>query len=147
MADGRAARFAVAHQGAGSMTMRWTAILLSCASFALAAQTEAPPSTPASAPAASTPQAEPAAAEVVTGEPTVKVDDLVRGARKALDAQDYAAAEMLLSEATKLDPSEPSLSYNLGVARFRQGDFEGAARAFSRAAELSNDANLRAKAA
>jgi len=72
---------------------------------------------------------------------------IVREAQRAMEAEEYAKAEALLSEAMKLLPGEASLPYNLGVARYRQGDFTGAGEAFSRAAELANDPNLRARSA
>jgi Ca-activated chloride channel family protein len=74
-------------------------------------------------------------------------DALVREAQRALDSEQFADAERLLAEAARLMPGEASLPYNLGVARYRQGDYAGAAKAFTRAAELANDANLRARAA
>jgi Ca-activated chloride channel family protein len=72
---------------------------------------------------------------------------IVREAQQALDTEQFAHAEALLSEAMEALPAEASLPYNLGVARFRQGDFQGAAEAFTRASELAADPNLAARAA
>lgn len=60
-------------------------------------------------------------------------------ARTGADA--YAAgrwkeARQALVKATKARPDDPKLAYDLGCAHYQGGDFEGAAKAFGRAAEL-----------
>lgn len=60
-------------------------------------------------------------------------------ARKGADA--YAAgrwkeARQALVKASATRPDDPKLAYDLGCANYQAGDFEGAAKAFGRAAEL-----------
>lgn len=53
---------------------------------------------------------------------------------EALQAQDYAAAEQHLSEAAQLDPDDPYVELNLGVAYQRLGELDKARTAYEHAA-------------
>ena len=66
-------------------------------------------------------------------------------ATAAMQAEDWAAAEDAWGRLESLDPGLADAAYNRGVARYRAGDFNGAADAFQRAARLG-DADLAAHA-
>lgn len=51
----------------------------------------------------------------------------------------YQTAVDLLTELSLERPDDPDVYDRLGAARYRAGDFEGAARAYDRAAELADD--------
>jgi Ca-activated chloride channel family protein len=66
-------------------------------------------------------------------------------ATAAMQAEDWSAAEEAWGRLESLDPGLADAAYNRGVARYRAGDFNGAAEAFQRAARLG-DADLAAHA-
>ena len=111
---------------------KWLANLaLACTAIALMGQAKS--------------QAPTADLEAAAVAPERAPDELLREAQAALETQQYVEAEKLLAEASRLMPGEASLPYNLGIARYRLGDFTGAAEAFTRAAELANDPDLKAR--
>ncbi len=63
---------------------------------------------------------------------------VVQQATEAMNAKDYAAAASAWAEASAIHPERPELAYNLGVARFRQGDHAGATESFKQAVSLSS---------
>jgi len=58
-----------------------------------------------------------------------------RRANTAMAAQDWAAASKDLEEVLALKPDSKEAAYNLGVARFQQGDFAGARTMFQQSAQ------------
>ena len=59
----------------------------------------------------------------------------VRSAQSALDAQDWAGAARSLEQVLEMKPDSKEAAYNLGVARFQQGDFVGARSMFQQSAQ------------
>ncbi|MHC5025653.1 MAG: tetratricopeptide repeat protein [Planctomycetota bacterium] len=115
--------------------MRCTPLALVLA-FALPALLgSAPPPAPVTGGAAASP---PAATAV---EPDLR--SLVRTATTALDAEDYTAAAGALEALERLQPEDATVPFNLGVAKYRSGDFGAAAEAFERAHALADDPDLR----
>ena len=66
------------------------------------------------------------------------IDDLISQANDALIADRYPEALGLYTAASDRLPRDERLQYNLGVAAYRAGELETAARAFERAASSSN---------
>jgi cytochrome c-type biogenesis protein CcmH/NrfG len=56
---------------------------------------------------------------------------------EALLKQDNVAALHWLKDAARLQPDEPHIWYNLGIAYARQGDFTSAKDAYKRAHDLN----------
>ena len=133
---------------------------LGAAALTLAAceeQTPPPTHTTVSAPAAPKPEVRAAApapapptpvaaAKVEPPKPAVasdeldadaKVDDLLAGARKALDANDVARGEQLARLATKKAPNRSSAWNTLGRAQLKRGARKDAIASFAKAVELN----------
>ncbi len=53
-----------------------------------------------------------------------------QSAERAYQKGDFASAEEQYAQAAKVAPDDARLTYDLGTAAYRKGDFEGAARAF-----------------
>ena len=68
----------------------------------------------------------------------------IEAARASMASEDWAKAADAWSEVERLDPTAAAAIYNLGVARYRDGDPQGAADAFERAARFG-DADLAAR--
>lgn len=79
--------------------------------------------------------------------PTMSARELNDAARAAFDAGDYAAAIEGYARLAEMLPTVPQAPYNLGVAHFRNGEYEKAAASFDLAQSLTQDAELRANAA
>ncbi len=73
------------------------------------------------------------------------ITDLTTNANAAIRASDYATGIRLLEQAISQDGDNPSLSYNLAIARYRHGDIEIARQLFTEVA-AAEDAELAAKA-
>ncbi len=73
------------------------------------------------------------------------IADLTTNANAAIRASDYATGIRLLEQAISQDDDNPSLSYNLAIARYRQGDVEIARQLFTEVA-AAEDPALAAKA-
>ena len=69
---------------------------------------------------------------------SIKVEDLLMTARNALTADQYPEALAAYTVATDRLPQDDRIQYNLGIAAYRAGDLETAARAFERSAGSSN---------
>ncbi|MSR18875.1 MAG: tetratricopeptide repeat protein, partial [Phycisphaerales bacterium] len=61
--------------------------------------------------------------------------EAVRQARAAFDVGDFAAAAAAYETAVSANPKDAKAPYNLGVARYRAGEFEAAAEAFAKSAQ------------
>ncbi len=72
-------------------------------------------------------------------------ETLLREAQTLLDNGDSAGAITKYDEARSIDPASPELAYNLGIAKYRAGEFLDAARLFRESA-ASATAGLAAKA-
>lgn len=72
--------------------------------------------------------------------------DATRSAMRALKAGDYPRAIELYETAKQQMPESPEIAYNLGVAHYRNGDFQRAAGAFRDAVSISNDGSIRSRA-
>ena len=70
---------------------------------------------------------------------------LIESANAAMEAQDWSSAAEAWGRLQAIDPNLPDAAYNRGVARYRAGDFTGAAESFQQAARLG-DADLAARA-
>ncbi len=70
--------------------------------------------------------------------PSGAFESAVAEGRKLLEAGDAAAAAERYEEAVRARPDSAEAVYNLGVARYREGKFADASRAFQRAATLSS---------
>lgn len=68
----------------------------------------------------------------------------VKGGMAALRNQDWAEAASQFQESLKLNPDSKEAAYNLGIAKFRQGDYAGAEELFKNAAQ-THSADLAAK--
>ncbi|MCP4068083.1 MAG: hypothetical protein GY741_07360 [Phycisphaeraceae bacterium] len=68
----------------------------------------------------------------------------IEAARASMASEDWAKAADAWSEVERLDPTAAAAIYNLGVARYRDGDPQAAADAFERAARFG-DADLAAR--
>ncbi len=73
------------------------------------------------------------------------IADLTTNANAAIRASDYATGIRLLEQAISQDDDNPSLSYNLAIARYRKGDVEIARQLFTKVA-AAEDPELAAKA-
>ena len=74
---------------------------------------------------------------------SIKVEDLLMTARNALTADQFPEALAAYTVATDRLPQDERIQYNLGIAAYRAGDLETAARAFETAA-ASTDPDLTA---
>ena len=68
----------------------------------------------------------------------------VKNGEMALNKEDWNNAALELQEALTLNPRSKELTYNLGIAKFRQGDFAEAEKLFKDSAETTS-ADLAAK--
>ncbi|MEI6272506.1 MAG: tetratricopeptide repeat protein, partial [Phycisphaerae bacterium] len=68
----------------------------------------------------------------------------VKNGEMALKKEDWNNAALELQEALTLNPNSKELTYNLGIAKFRQGDFAEAEKLFKDSAETTS-ADLAAK--
>ncbi len=68
----------------------------------------------------------------------------VKNGEMALKKEDWNNAALELQEALTLNPHSKELTYNLGIAKFRQGDFAEAEKLFKDSAETTS-ADLAAK--
>jgi hypothetical protein len=69
---------------------------------------------------------------------SIKVEDLLMTARNALTADQFPEAMAAYTVATDRLPQDQRIQYNLGIAAYRAGDLETAARAFERSADSPN---------
>lgn len=111
--------------------------ILTCTLMALA-PADAPNASPTPPPAGT-----PATSDVHDILPPASVqsgayESAVREARKLLDAGKAADAAALYEEAVRARPDSAEATYNLGLARYREGKFTEASAAFARAAALSS---------
>ena len=75
---------------------------------------------------------------------TTEIRAAIEAARASMAAEDWTKAASDWAEVERLDPTGAAAIYNLGVARYRDGDAQGAADAFERAARFG-DADLAAR--
>jgi hypothetical protein len=68
----------------------------------------------------------------------------VKSGQAALRSEDWSEAASQLQAALQMNPSSKEVAYNLGIAKFRQGDFAAAEQLFKTAAQ-SESADLAAK--
>ncbi len=73
------------------------------------------------------------------------VNKILSDADKQYQKSEYLNASKLYEEALKTSPADLTAQYNLGVARFRLNDIEGATEAFKKALGLSKDKSMSAK--
>jgi len=73
------------------------------------------------------------------------VNKILHDADKQYQQSEYLNASKLYEEALKKSSLDLSAQYNLGVARFRLNDIEGATEAFKKALSLSADESMSAK--
>ncbi|MHC5003396.1 MAG: tetratricopeptide repeat protein, partial [Planctomycetota bacterium] len=75
--------------------------------------------------------------------PPASLSELLRRTRSAIDEGRLDEAAAGLEALQDRLPDVPQLPYNLGVARYRAGDYVGAAEAFRRALDMADDRELR----
>jgi Ca-activated chloride channel family protein len=68
-----------------------------------------------------------------------------KSAQEAFAARDYVAASEFYAHAARIEPASAAIRFNMGVARYRSGNFEAAENAFRSAAEYSHNAQVKAK--
>lgn len=73
------------------------------------------------------------------------VNKILSDADKQYQKSEYLNASKLYEEVLKTSPSDLTAQYNLGVARFRLNEIEGATEAFKKALGLSKDKSMSAK--
>ena len=73
------------------------------------------------------------------------VNKILSDADKQYQKSEYLNASKLYEEVLKTSPSDLTAQYNLGVARFRLNETEGATEAFKKALGLSKDKSMSAK--
>jgi tetratricopeptide (TPR) repeat protein len=73
------------------------------------------------------------------------VNKILSDADKQYQKSEYLNASKLYEEALKTSPTDLTAQYNLGVARFRLNEIEGATEAFKKALGLSKDKSMSAK--
>jgi Ca-activated chloride channel family protein len=73
------------------------------------------------------------------------VNKILSDADKQYQRSEYLNASKLYEEASKTSPGDLTAQYNLGVARFRLNEIEGATEAFKKALGLSKDKSMSAK--
>ena len=73
------------------------------------------------------------------------VNKILSDADKQYQKSEYLNASKLYEEALKISPTDLTAQYNLGVARFRLNEIEGATEAFKKALGLSKDKSMSAK--
>lgn len=73
------------------------------------------------------------------------VNKILSDADKQYQKSEYLNASKLYEEALKTSPADLTAQYNLGVARFRLNEIEGATEAFKKALGLSKDKSMSAK--
>jgi len=73
------------------------------------------------------------------------VNKILSDADKQYQKSEYLNASKLYEEALKISPMDLTAQYNLGVARFRLNEIEGATEAFKKALGLSKDKSMSAK--
>ena len=73
------------------------------------------------------------------------VNKILSDADKQYQQSEYLNASKLYEEALKTSPTDLTAQYNLGVARFRLNEIEGATEAFKKALGLSKDKSMSAK--
>jgi len=73
------------------------------------------------------------------------VNKILNDADKQYQKSEYINASKLYEEALKTSPTDLTAQYNLGVARFRLNETEGATEAFKKALSLSKDKSMSAK--
>ncbi len=73
------------------------------------------------------------------------VNKILSDADKQYQKSEYLNASKLYEEALKTSPTDLTAQYNLGVARFRLNETEGATEAFKKALGLSKDKSMSAK--
>ena len=61
-----------------------------------------------------------------------------QSAQRAYQKGDFASAERQYAQAAKATPSDPRLSFNLGAAAYRKGEFDRAGKAFESALRSDN---------
>ena len=110
-------------------------VLLLAAMLVLAGTAPAPPA-PDPEPAPE-PTSEPAAAR-----DTAAAARLLGSARDAFDEGDFATAADLFDQTRSVLPGSPEVLYNLGVARYRNGEYEQAAKLFEEAYGLAEGEDL-----
>ncbi len=66
---------------------------------------------------------------------------LLREGDKAYLYSNYAESEVAYREALKKDPGNEKATYNLGNAQYRQGDYQGAEKAYQSAAQAGTNSD------
>ena len=93
------------------------------------------------------PQTDQVGSERTTQAPSGSATEIraaIERARESMASEDWANAAAAWAEVERLDPMAAAAIYNLGVARYRDGDPQAAADAFERAARVG-DADLAAR--
>src|SRR5215510_11065957 len=73
------------------------------------------------------------------------VNKILSDADKQFQRSEYSNASKLYEEALRISPMDLTAQYNLGVAKFRLNEIEGATEAFKKALGLSKDKAMSAK--
>jgi Ca-activated chloride channel homolog len=73
------------------------------------------------------------------------VNKILSDADKQFQKSEYLNASKLYEEALKKSPTDLTAQYNLGIAKFRLNEIEGATEAFKKALGLSKDKSMSAK--
>ena len=73
------------------------------------------------------------------------VNKILSDADKQFQKSEYLNASKLYEEALKTSPTDLTAQYNLGIAKFRLNEIEGATEAFKKALGLSKDKSMSAK--
>ncbi len=76
-------------------------------------------------------------ASELSDEQLAKAEKLFQGAHKAFLANDFTGAKEMVVELNELTPGNSSVMNLLGAIHTKEGNYEGAVEAFSKAAELS----------
>ena len=73
------------------------------------------------------------------------VNKILSDADKQFQKSEYLNASKLYEEALKISPTDLTAQYNVGVAKFRLNEIEGATEAFKKSLGLSKDRSMSAK--
>ncbi len=82
--------------------------------------------------------ARPALGQLETPFDSAAYRQAVKNGSNALQIEDWNNAAIELQEALRLNPQSREVAYNLGVAKFRQGDFVEAEKLFGKSAETDS---------
>lgn len=87
------------------------------------------------------------ALSMIAAAPPAAAPELLREARDAFAGERYDEALEAYGRLRELYPQEAAIPYDMGVAAYRQGDLEQAAKLFDEARAMAADPSLRARSA